>query len=98
MLDITCPYCLHDQDVEHDSAGYEEGVKHEYDCHYCDRTFLYQTTISIHYDAYCASGAHTWGPWQKAGKDAVIRYCRRTPCQEYEVDLHPKPEVYEAAD
>ena len=52
MTDMQCPYCNADQTVCHDDgAGYDEGRKHEHTCRACDKTFVFETTISFHYSA-----------------------------------------------
>lgn len=54
MSEVKCPYCGHEQEINHDDGyGYEEGPTHEQDCVSCERVFEYTTTISFSYDVYC---------------------------------------------
>lgn len=48
MSDLTCPYCDHDFEVNHDDGfGYSEDARHEQECPSCEKTFVFKT--SIHY-------------------------------------------------
>jgi hypothetical protein len=65
MSDLNCPYCDTDLSVCHDDGfGYEEGVKHEMECYKCEKSFVFQTSISFYYDAEKADclndGNHDW--------------------------------------
>lgn len=61
MSDMKCPYCGADQEVCHDDGhGYAEDVKHEHTCSECDKTFVFETTIILCYEASpadCLNGA-----------------------------------------
>lgn len=61
MSDVKCPYCGHEQDIDHDDGyGYEEGKMHQQECSECEKTFAYQTGIIFHYwprKADCLNGA-----------------------------------------
>lgn len=49
MGDLNCPYCDGILEVCHDDGfGYEENVKHQMECGYCGKYFVFQTT-TIHY-------------------------------------------------
>jgi len=51
-MDIECPYCEKELDINHDDGqGYEEGVQHQEYCTHCEKTFVFQTTISYDYEA-----------------------------------------------
>lgn len=71
--DLECPYCGHHQDVCHDDGqGYSESENHEMECAECEKTFVFQTSISFSYDAYkadCLNGAP-----HKLKEDEHIRY------------------------
>ena len=58
--DVKCPYCGAGQEINHDDGfGYEENVFHEQECRNCEKTFVFQTTISYYYEAYeapCKNG------------------------------------------
>jgi hypothetical protein len=65
MNDVNCPYCLHPQDINHDDGyGYHEGVKHQQQCVKCNKTFVFETSISFYYEvekADCLNGGeHDW--------------------------------------
>lgn len=61
MSDLECPYCGADNDVCHDDGfGYAEGVYHEITCRSCDKNFVFQTSITFHYEsskADCLNGS-----------------------------------------
>lgn len=81
MSDMECPYCGADQDVCHDDGfGYDESVKHEYQCSSCDKYFIFMTSISFHYEAekadclngadhemveVCSSARNIWPDWKR---------------------------------
>jgi transposase-like protein len=55
MNDVTCPYCEKEVEINHDDGyGYEEGERHEQHCRHCDKTFVYETSISIDHEAFKA--------------------------------------------
>lgn len=60
MRDVECPYCEAEQDICHDDGyGYDEGVFHEQECRYCEKTFTFQTMVSYVYEvsrADCLNG------------------------------------------
>ena len=62
MSDIECPYCQHEQEVNHDDGfGYEENELHEVQCHECNKYFVFTTYISYSYTSYkadCLNGAN----------------------------------------
>jgi hypothetical protein len=52
MKDIECPYCGHEQDVCHDDGfGFEEDVAHEVECHECEKSYVFHTSIMYDYSA-----------------------------------------------
>lgn len=52
IADIECPYCEMWQDINHDDGyGYEEDIKHQQECQFCNKTFVFETFISYHYEA-----------------------------------------------
>lgn len=54
MSDVFCPYCNHEQEINHDDGyGYEEGETHEQECGECDKTFIFTTFVSYSYFVYC---------------------------------------------
>lgn len=60
MSDVRCPKCYYEQEIDHDdgSYGYDEDRTHEQYCVECDYKFEYTTSISFHYEAFCAEGVH----------------------------------------
>ena len=65
MSDINCPYCEHEQKVDHnDGYGYEEDITHNQQCCKCDKYFAFTTSISYDYypeKADCLNGGdHQW--------------------------------------
>ncbi len=61
MSDVECPYCHHDHEICHDDGhGYGEDMLHQETCGSCDKTFVFTTAISYHYEATkadCLNGA-----------------------------------------
>jgi hypothetical protein len=52
MTDTYCPYCNAPIEINHDDGyGYAEDELHQQECHSCDKTFTYWTSISFHYEA-----------------------------------------------
>ena len=67
MKDVNCPYCNHEQYINHDDGyGYSEDEKHTQECEGCKKTFVYTTYISYNHEASkadCLNGAeHTYKP------------------------------------
>lgn len=49
--DLKCPYCEAWNEVCHDDGfGYAEDVAHQMDCRECNKTFIFHTYISFHYE------------------------------------------------
>ena len=64
-MDLECPYCETELEVCHDDGfGYEEGVKHQMECGNCEKSFVFETSISFYYEpekADCLNGdEHKW--------------------------------------
>lgn len=65
MKDVECPYCGHEQNIDHgDGYGYEEDEIHDQECSECEKSFGFYTHISFSYDPIkvpCFNGAdHGW--------------------------------------
>lgn len=63
--DIDCPYCNHEQDINHDDGfGYEENTAHEMECKSCGKSFVFHTSVIYNYEpqkADCLNGKeHKW--------------------------------------
>ena len=63
--DLKCPYCDAELQVCHDDGeGYDEDVLHQMECHHCDKTFGFTTSISFYYEPRktdCLNdGNHVW--------------------------------------
>lgn len=85
MNDIECPYCNHEQEVNHDDGhGYEEDKLHQQQCDSCDKYFTYTTHISYYYDAYTADclndSEHTFKATSTYPKECTRMEC--TQCGE----------------
>jgi hypothetical protein len=49
-MDIECPYCGKEQNIDHDDGfGYKEDVLHQMECKYCEKQFVFTTSILFHY-------------------------------------------------
>lgn len=58
--DLQCPYCGFDNEVCHDDGrGYAVDTDHEMTCSACDKAFIFNTTITYHYDAFAADCLNT---------------------------------------
>jgi transcription elongation factor Elf1 len=50
MKDIECPYCGHEQNVDHDDGqNYEQNTKHQMACEQCEKNFVFETEIHFSY-------------------------------------------------
>jgi hypothetical protein len=90
--DIKCPYCLGEQDINHDDGyGYEEGVTHQQQCGHCDKYFTFTTSIMFHYDvekADCLNGGqHDYKPSITVPREYTKMHC--TMCDQQR-DLTPQ--------
>lgn len=60
-MDLECPYCEKELDINHDdNFGYQEGVKHHMECYHCEKSFVFETSISFYYEpekADCLNGS-----------------------------------------
>lgn len=53
MNDLECPYCDEGLEVCHDDGdgdGYSEDEKHQMNCPYCEKDFVFTTSISYYYE------------------------------------------------
>ena len=92
MSDLNCPYCNAELDVCHDDGyGYEEDVDHQMDCYKCNKTFVFQTSISFYYEpskADCLNGSeHDFKATHTYSKEFTDMECsmcgeRRTPTED----------------
>lgn len=57
---VKCPYCEKENEVNHDDGyGYEEDYAYEQGCSFCEKTFVYFTSISYYHEgrkAPCKNG------------------------------------------
>ena len=54
MSDVKCPYCGHEQEINHDDGyGFEEDEQHEQECTNCGRRFEFTTSIIYSYSVHC---------------------------------------------
>lgn len=85
MSDIECPYCGHEQEVNHDDgANYDESVTHQMECYECEKEFVFTTCISFDYypeKADCLNGgAHDFKPTCTVPRQYTKMQC--TMCDE----------------
>lgn len=81
MEDLECPYCGKYLDVCHDDGfGYEEGVLHEMECNHCNKSFVFQTSISFDYEPYKADclndGKHDYKATTTIPKECTQMECK----------------------
>lgn len=79
-MDIECPYCEQELDINHDDGfGYEEGVKHQMECPHCEKSFVFETSISFYYEpekADCLNdGKHNYKMTTTAPKEFSQMEC-----------------------
>lgn len=92
MKDLTCPYCGHEQDVNHDDGfGYEEDEAHQVECAECEKKFIFHTHISFSYHeskANCLNGGpHDFTEWSEhhlIGTELAHKTRRCRACEKYE--------------
>jgi hypothetical protein len=80
-MDLECPYCETELEVCHDDGfGYEEGVKHQMECSNCEKSFVFETSISFYYEpekADCLNdGKHKWKPQTSYPKEFTKMECQ----------------------
>lgn len=91
----NCPYCGESMEINHDDGyGFDEGTKHQQECHACEKVFTFQTEIVFHYTlskAPCLNddGGHQWrdnSGWGPRGKylRAVCDVCGESGPVRYE--------------
>lgn len=55
MKDLECPYCGEGLEICHDDGfGSEEDELYEMECEYCEKSFVFDTSISYNYESYKA--------------------------------------------
>lgn len=86
-MDVECPYCGKEVDISHDDGyGYEEGEAHQQQCTFCDKYFVYYTSIMYSYDAEKADclndGKHDWEPQSGYPRQHFIGRFSCTVCGE----------------
>lgn len=58
MSDVKCPYCGHEQEINHDDGyGYNEDERFYQCCANCKKEFGFETRISYDYQVFC-EGQH----------------------------------------
>lgn len=59
--DVRCPYCGAWQEINHDDGqGYAEDQRHQQQCHACDKTYVFTTSVRYYYSSHkadCLNGA-----------------------------------------
>jgi hypothetical protein len=84
-MDLNCPYCDEELDINHDDGfGWEENEKHQMQCKYCKKYFVFSTQISIYYYAKKAeclnNGNHKWKLTATFPRELSQMFC--TKCDE----------------
>jgi hypothetical protein len=55
MKDIKCPYCNHEQNIDHDDGyGFQENESYNQQCSKCDKYFVFTTSIHFSYEVWKA--------------------------------------------
>ena len=67
MKDLECPYCNQELDVCHDDGeNFDESENHEMQCKFCEKNFIFRTSIVYYYypeKADCLNGSpHDFKP------------------------------------
>ena len=64
MSDVECPYCGHEQEINHDCGyGCNEGFDYEQDCINCGKAFKFTTSITLSYEVMCQDEDHVMEPF-----------------------------------
>ncbi len=95
MNDMECPYCGAENEVCHDDGhGYAEDQRHEHECWYCKKSFVFTTSISFSYypeKADCLNGAphklkrsSTYPPQYAVMQCEDCEYSKPLPSEEFE--------------
>lgn len=97
MKDIECPYCGEYQEINHDDGyGYTENEAHQQQCHKCEKTFVYYTSIHFSYDgkqADCLNdGEHEYKPTRTNPKFFTKMRC--TMCDDERDPTASERELY----
>ena len=100
MSDVDCPYCGKGLEICHDDGfGYDEDVRHEYECGHCGKNFVFTTSISFWYAAEkadCLNGQpHNLKPASSAKYSGFPDHVRCEDC-DYEDRGNYQPEAVEA--
>lgn len=98
MSDVHCPYCDEPQEICHDDGqGYAEDVRHEQECGYCGKTFVFGTWISFHYEASkadCLNG----GEHRLKMSSTYPRDYSKMKCGDCDYERKPTVEEFAAAE
>ena len=94
MYDLECPYCKAELDVCHDDGeGYAEDELHEMQCRECEKSFVFNTSISFYYSpkkADCLNdGKHVFKQTSTFPKE-----CTRMACTMCNEERQPTPEEW----
>ena len=93
MSDVKCPYCKHEQEINHDDGyGYGDGEDYEQECASCEKTFNFITSVSFDYGVECQEGDHVLEPLGDKWPNSY----RCENCEHYEI-IEPE-ELEQAGD
>ena len=94
MHDIECPYCGHEQEVNHDDGhGYAENELHEQQCGECYKTFVFTTYISYSYEPYKADCLND-GEHDFKATSTYPKECTRMRCSQCNKERNPTDEEW----
>ena len=100
MNDIECPYCDHDQEVNHDDGyGFAEDERHYMSCGKCEKEFTFWTSISFSYTAEKADclndGNHDYKPSSTYPKIASRVRCTVCDTEDHNATAEYRKQVRE---
>ena len=89
MKDIKCPYCEKWQDVDNDDgSNYELDTTHEMQCEYCEKNFVFHTTVIYSYEAEkadCLNG----GEHDYQLTNTHPKYLSKMRCKMCDIERYP---------
>ena len=104
MSDAECPYCGHEQEINHDDGyGYGESEIYEQQCSNCEKYFAFKISIIFCYSTHKApcmnGGLHEYKPTMTTPKYWTKMRCihcdRERELTDGERELHNIPSIPE---
>lgn len=87
MYEVECPYCLEDVEVDTDNYGvYEQDVLHDMECPKCEKTFVFETTITFSFssdkaDCLNEGGEHNYEKTHTIPEEFSKMRCTMCSCE-----------------